>query len=53
MDVSPQRLERYFTREDGGYRIRKDIREMAIFAVQNVIKDPLLRNSTGSSAATC
>jgi two-component system, chemotaxis family, CheB/CheR fusion protein len=40
VDVSPQRLERYFVREDGTYRVRKDIREMAIFAVQNVIKDP-------------
>ncbi|MCL5743014.1 MAG: hypothetical protein M1541_03660, partial [Acidobacteria bacterium] len=40
LDVSPRRLERYFTREDSGYRVRKDIREMAIFAVQNVIKDP-------------
>jgi two-component system CheB/CheR fusion protein len=40
VDVSPQRLERCFTHEDGAYRIRKDLREMAIFAVQNVIKDP-------------
>lgn len=40
VDVSPHRLERYFIREDSAYRIRKDIREMAIFAVQNVIKDP-------------
>ena len=39
-DVSPQRLERYFTRDDSTYRIRKDIREMAVFAVQNLIKDP-------------
>ena len=39
-DVSPQRLERYFVRDDSTYRIRKDIREMAIFAVQNAIKDP-------------
>jgi two-component system CheB/CheR fusion protein len=40
MDVLPPRLDRHFLREDGSYRIRKDIREMAIFAVQNVIKDP-------------
>ena len=39
-DVSPQRLDRHFVREDGSYRIRKDIREMVIFAPQNVIKDP-------------
>lgn len=40
VDVSPKRLERYFIREDGTYRIRKDVREMTIFAPQNVIKDP-------------
>ncbi|MDR3405856.1 MAG: chemotaxis protein CheB [Chthoniobacter sp.] len=39
-DVSAGRLERYFVGENGRYRVRKDIREMAIFAVQNVIKDP-------------
>jgi chemotaxis methyl-accepting protein methylase len=36
-DVSPHRLERYFTRDNGTYRIRKDIREMAVFAVQNLM----------------
>lgn len=40
VDVSPKRLERYFVREDSVYRIRKEIREMAIFAPQNMIKDP-------------
>ena len=39
-DLTPERLRRYFTREDGGYRVKKDIREMVVFAVQNVIKDP-------------
>ncbi len=39
-DVTPQRLERHFTLQDGTYRIRKEIREMAVFALQNVIKDP-------------
>jgi two-component system CheB/CheR fusion protein len=39
-DISPQRLERYFVRDDSTYRIRKDVREMAVFAVQNLIKDP-------------
>ena len=38
--VTPPRLERFFVRDHGGWRIRKDIREMVIFAVQNVIKDP-------------
>jgi two-component system CheB/CheR fusion protein len=39
-DVSPERLKRFFTREDNGYRVNKDVREMIIFAVQNAIKDP-------------
>lgn len=39
-DVTPERLDRYFLREDGHYRIRQEIRDMAVFAPQNVIKDP-------------
>jgi two-component system, chemotaxis family, CheB/CheR fusion protein len=39
-DVSQERLNKYFTKEDNTYRIKKQIREMVIFAVQNVIKDP-------------
>lgn len=39
-EVSAERLQRYFVREDSTYRIRNEIREMAIFAPQNVIKDP-------------
>ncbi len=31
-DVSPKRLERYFLRDDGTYRVRKEIREMVVFA---------------------
>ena len=40
LDVSPERLRRFFIKEDGGYRVKKEIREMVVFAVQNVIKDP-------------
>ncbi|TNC99793.1 MAG: hypothetical protein FD121_19 [Gallionellaceae bacterium] len=39
-DVSPERLQRFFTKEDGGYKVKKHIREMVVFAVQSVIKDP-------------
>lgn len=39
-DVGDERLKRYFSKEEGGYRVRKEIREMIVFAVQNVIKDP-------------
>ncbi len=39
-DVSPSRLRRFFVEEEGGYRISKTIREMCVFARQNVITDP-------------
>jgi len=39
-DVSPERLRRYFTRDGAGYRVKNEIREMVVFAVQNIIKDP-------------
>ena len=39
-DVSPERLSRFFVREEHGYRVRKEIREMVIFAPQNLIMDP-------------
>lgn len=39
-DISAQRLSRYFTQEPTGYRVKKTLREMIVFAVHNVIKDP-------------
>ena len=39
-DVSPERLSRFFVEEEGGYRVSKTIREMCVFARQNVISDP-------------
>jgi len=39
-DVGGDRLARFFVREDQGYRVRKEIREMVIFATQNLIMDP-------------
>lgn len=39
-DVTPERLQRFFIQEDTGYRIKKEIREMVVFAIHNVIKDP-------------
>lgn len=38
--VSPERLSRFFTKVDGDYQINKSIREVCVFARQNVIKDP-------------
>ena len=39
-DVSVERLRRFFVKEETGYRIKKEIREMVVFAVHNVIKEP-------------
>ncbi|MCX6306094.1 MAG: hypothetical protein NT040_14120 [Bacteroidetes bacterium] len=39
-DVSPQRLDSYFTDESDGFHVNTAIREMVVFATQNVIKDP-------------
>jgi len=39
-DVSPERLARFFSAEDGGYRIHKNIRDLLIFSEHDVIKDP-------------
>jgi len=40
-DVSAQRLARHFVPEEGsGYRVGTEIREMVVFAPQNVISDP-------------
>ncbi len=39
-DMSAERLERNFDREDGSYRVAKDIREMCLFSVHDLVKDP-------------
>ncbi|HEV2328207.1 MAG TPA: CheR family methyltransferase, partial [Verrucomicrobiae bacterium] len=39
-DVSPDRLRRFFVEEAAGYRIIKPLREMVVFARQNLINDP-------------
>lgn len=39
-DVSEARLKRFFVPEALGYRVSNEIREMVIFAEQNVIVDP-------------
>ena len=40
LDVTPERLKRFFTRYDHRYAIVKSIRESVVFAAQNVISDP-------------
>ena len=39
-DVSPERLDRFFVQLDCGYQVARPIREMVIFARQNLIMDP-------------
>jgi len=39
-NMSSERLNRYFDKVDRGYQVVADIRDMVIFAQQNMIKDP-------------
>ena len=39
-DVSEQRLVRFFQRTTGGFRVKRELRELVLFAHHNVIKDP-------------
>jgi two-component system CheB/CheR fusion protein len=39
-EVSPERLQRFFVPADGGYQINNVVRELCIFACQNLITDP-------------
>lgn len=38
-EVSEDRLRKFFKHEDSGYRVSKEIREMVVFAQQNLISD--------------
>ena len=38
--VSPQRLQRFFTKVNGGFRVNKALRDMIVFALHNVLRDP-------------
>jgi two-component system, chemotaxis family, CheB/CheR fusion protein len=39
-NLSEPRLARFCTREDGFYRVRKELRDLVVFAVQDVLRDP-------------
>ena len=39
LDVSPERLRQFFTKEGEGYRA-KEVRELILFAGHNVLRDP-------------
>ena len=39
-EVSAERLRRFFRKENGGYRVVKSIRDLCVFAKQNIAQDP-------------
>ncbi len=39
-EVSPERLENFFIKEKNAYRVIPNIRQMVVFAVQNIVSDP-------------
>jgi two-component system CheB/CheR fusion protein len=39
-NISPERLHRFFVQVEGGYQISKPVRELCVFARQNLINDP-------------
>lgn len=39
-DVSPERLRRFFVEEEAGYRVNKSLRDLCVFAQQNLLSDP-------------
>jgi two-component system CheB/CheR fusion protein len=39
-DVAPERLQRFFTKQDSSYRIRKEVRDRVVFASHNLLRDP-------------
>jgi two-component system, chemotaxis family, CheB/CheR fusion protein len=43
-EISPDRLKRFFVRQDGGYQVNTSVRDMCIFARQNLVKDPPFSN---------
>ena len=38
-DVSAERLKTFFIKEENAYRVKKQIRETVVFAMQNLVKD--------------
>lgn len=38
-DLTPARLQRFFTKEDSSYRVKKEIRDLLVFATHNLLTD--------------
>jgi two-component system CheB/CheR fusion protein len=39
-EISPERMARFFVKVDEGYRVNKAVRDMCVFARQNIATDP-------------
>jgi two-component system CheB/CheR fusion protein len=39
-DLTPERLERFFDKDEHVFRVKKEVREMVVFAPQDVLRDP-------------
>ena len=39
-DVSPERLQRFFTEEQTRYRVKPELRDLILFATHNLLRDP-------------
>jgi two-component system CheB/CheR fusion protein len=39
-DVGAERIRRYFVEADGGFRVRKSIRDLCVFARHNILTEP-------------
>jgi two-component system CheB/CheR fusion protein len=39
-DLTPERLRRFFTKVDGNYRVTKMVRDLCVFARQDLTRDP-------------
>lgn len=38
--VSPKRIQRFFTKAEGSFRVNKAVRDMCVFAPHNILSDP-------------
>jgi two-component system CheB/CheR fusion protein len=39
-EITPARLDRFFEKNDSTFRVKKELRELVVFAPQNVLQDP-------------
>lgn len=38
--VSPKRIQRFFTKDNGSFHVNKAVRDMCVFAPHNILRDP-------------